>query len=102
MSACRAATPTAKNVSSAATRSVPECAASERSPRLCVARPVPSFSPMRATATSTETSAVRRCGVTGGDYSGHRLERPDHDVEPPREMQDRLAPQLDGRAPVQL
>ena len=43
VAACRRAapaTPTAKNVSSAATRSVPECSASERSPRLPVARPV--------------------------------------------------------------
>src|SRR6185312_7922357 len=73
-SAGRAATPTAKNVSSAAMRSVPECAASERRPRLWVARPVPSFSPISATAATTETSAVRLCGVTREAYSADRLE----------------------------
>ena len=57
---------------------------------------------MRATATSTETSAVRRCGVTGGAYSGGRLERPDDDVEPAREGEDRLAGELDGRDRRQL
>ena len=67
-----AATPTAKSVSSAAIRSVPECAASESRPRLCVARPVPSFSPIRAIAASTEKSAVRRCGVMAEAYSGNR------------------------------
>ncbi len=58
------ATPTAKNVSNAATRSVPECTASETRPRLPLARPVVSLSPMSAQAAATETSAVRRCGVT--------------------------------------
>ena len=43
-SAGRPATPTAKNVSSAATRSVPEWIASETRPRLCVASPTVSFS----------------------------------------------------------
>ena len=55
-----AATPTAKNVSSAATRSVPECNASEMRPRLCEARPAPSLSAMSTMAATTETSAVRR------------------------------------------
>ena len=62
-SAGRTATPTAKNVRSAATRSVPEWIASETSPRLCVASPVPSLSAMSAHAAKTETSAVRRCGL---------------------------------------
>ena len=62
-SAGRTATPIAKNVSSAATRSVPECSASETSPRLPLARPVPSFNATRAPAAPIETSAVRRCGV---------------------------------------
>jgi hypothetical protein len=56
------ATPTAKSVSSAATRSVPECSASETSPRLPVARPVASLMATRAAAATTDTSAVRRCG----------------------------------------
>ena len=59
------ATPTAKKVSSAATRSVPECAASERRPRLWAARPTPSFSATSAAAAPTETSAVLRCGDIG-------------------------------------
>src|SRR5687768_10480958 len=63
-SAGRPATPIAKNVSRAATRSVPECTASDTRPRLPLARPVESLSPMRAQAAPTETSAVRRCGVT--------------------------------------
>ena len=58
------ATPIAKNVSSAATRSVPEWSASETRPRLPLARPTPSFSAISAIAAPTETSAVRRCGVT--------------------------------------
>ncbi len=95
VSAGRAATPTAKKVSSAAIRSVPECAASDSRPRLCVASPVPSFSPIRAVAASTERSAVRRCGVTDAAYSGKPLERPDHDVLAPREMADRVASQLE-------
>src|SRR4029078_9435500 len=69
-SAGRRATPTAKKVRSAAIRSVPECAASERRPRLCVAMPVTSFNPLRAIAASTEKSAVRRCGVMAESYSG--------------------------------
>ncbi len=60
VSAGRCATPTAKKVRSAATRSVPECAASEIRPRLPVARPVPSFRPISAVAASTEKRAVLR------------------------------------------
>src|SRR6476661_6638795 len=101
VSAGRAATPTAKNVRSAAIRSVPECAASETRPRLCVARPVPSFKPIRAIATSTETSAVRRCGVTGAAYArlrlADRLERPDEHVLSAREMADGYAFEHDRR-----
>src|SRR6476619_7430140 len=74
VSAGRAATPTANSVSSAAIRSVPECAASDSRPRLCVAMPVPSFNPIRAIAASTEKSAVRRCGVMAEAYSGNGLE----------------------------
>ena len=62
-SAGRAATRTAKNVSSAATRSVPEWTASETRPRLCVARPTRSLSTRSVAAAATETSAARRCGV---------------------------------------
>ena len=61
-SAGRTATPTANSVSSAATRSVPECSASEISPRLCDARPAPSLSAMSRMAATTETSAALRCG----------------------------------------
>ena len=71
-SAGRPATPTAKNVSSAAIRSVPECSASESRPRLPVARPVPSLSPISAAAASTEKSAVLRCGVTAEAYAERR------------------------------
>ena len=74
VSAGRPATPTAKNVSSAATRSVPECTASEISPRLCVARPVASLSAISATAAATEMSAVRRCGLMGGRIARHTEE----------------------------
>src|SRR4051812_20079675 len=95
VSAGRAATPTAKNVRSAAIRSVPEWAASESRPRLCVAIPVPSFSPIRAIATTTETSAVRRCGVTGAAYSDQRLERPDEHVLPAREVAERQPVELE-------
>src|SRR5436190_20693161 len=63
-SAGRTATLSAKNVSSAAIRSVPECAASDTRPRLCEARPAPSLSTINAAAAATETSAVRRCGST--------------------------------------
>src|SRR5436305_1680102 len=91
------ATPTAKNVRSAATRSVPECAASESRPRLPVARPVPSLSPISARAARTETSAVRRCAFTGEAYSGNRFERPDDGVLAAREMHERLALDLERR-----
>src|SRR4029077_15915881 len=40
------------------------CSASERSPRLLVARPVASLMPTSATAASTEARAVLRCGLT--------------------------------------
>src|SRR5579884_3579748 len=63
-SAGRTATPTAKNVSSAAIRSVPECAASETRPRLCVASPVASLSAMSASAASTDQSAAFRWAST--------------------------------------
>ena len=61
-SAGRTATETAKNVSSAAARSVPECAASASSPRLELASPATSLIATRRHAAPTETSAVRRCG----------------------------------------
>ena len=61
-SAGRTATETAKNVSSAAARSVPECAASARRPRLELASPAASLIAMRRQAAPTETRAVRRCG----------------------------------------
>src|ERR1700740_1415964 len=96
-SAGRAATPTAKNVSNAATRSVPECAASERRPRLCVAIPVASLSAIRATAASTEMSAVRRSGLTGEAVSGDGLTRAEEHVLPPREMADRVAVERERR-----
>ena len=65
-SAGRTATPTAKNVSSAAMRSVPECAAAETRPRLCVASPVPSLSAMSASAANTDQSAAFRWASTAG------------------------------------
>ena len=57
--------------------------------------PVPSFSPIRAVAASTDRSAVRRCGVTGEAYSANRLERPEHGVLAPREVTHGFAEQLD-------
>ena len=63
------ATPIAKNVSSAATRSVPECSASETRPRLPLARPAPSLMPISATAAPTETSAARRWGSSRERYA---------------------------------
>src|SRR3954452_17045909 len=95
VSAGRAATPTAKKVRSAAIRSVPEWAASDSKPRLCVARPVPSLSAMSATAATTERSAVRRCGVTRELYSGDLLEGPDHDVLPAGEVAERISGQME-------
>jgi hypothetical protein len=56
------ATETAKNVRSAAARSVPECAASASRPRLELARPAASLIAIRRHAAPTDTSAVRRCG----------------------------------------
>src|SRR4051812_35056615 len=88
MSAGRDATRIAKYVSSAATRSVPECAASETRPRLCVARPTDSFSTTSAAAAATETSAERRCGLTAKSLD--LLEAPHHDVLPRREEHMRL------------
>ena len=63
-SAGRTATPTAKNVSSAAMRSVPESAEAEMRPRLWVARPVPSLSAISATAANTDQSAAFLWGST--------------------------------------
>ena len=63
-SAGRTATPTAKNVSRAAMRSVPESADAETSARLWVARPVPSLSAMSATAAATDQSAAFRGAST--------------------------------------
>src|ERR671910_471270 len=81
-SAGRPATPTAKNVRSAATRSVPEWIASETSPRLPLASPAPSLSAIRTRAAPIETSAVRRCGLTvdgiftlAGNHRGGRPTR---------------------------
>src|SRR4051794_32829991 len=54
----------AKNVSSAATRSVPEWIASDNSPRLFVAIPAASLTEIRTQAASTEASAVRGWGLT--------------------------------------
>ncbi len=47
------------NVSAAARKSSPECAASESNPRLFVCRPTKSFSAVIATAAITELSAMR-------------------------------------------
>ena len=69
-SAGRTATETAKNVTSAAARSVPEWAASARSPRLPLAIPATSLIAIRRHAAPTETSAVRRCGDMRGRLRG--------------------------------
>ncbi len=61
-SAGRTATPTARKVSSAATRSVPECTASATRPRLLDSSPAASLMTISRHAAPTETSAVRRCG----------------------------------------
>src|SRR5207247_3962650 len=74
-SAGRPATPTAKKVRSAATRSVPECAASESRPRLWEGIPAASLIAISAQAASTETSAVRRWGVTGEASPKRRARR---------------------------
>ena len=54
------AMPTAKNVSRAATRSVPEWSDSATSPSDPLARPVTSLTAISAAAATTETSAARR------------------------------------------
>src|SRR3954451_19832800 len=63
-SAGRIATPSATKVRIAATRSVPEWAASERRPRLPVAIPETSLTAISRHAARIETRAVRRCGLT--------------------------------------
>src|SRR3954471_12300383 len=68
-SAGRIATPSATKVRIAATRSVPEWAASERRPRPPVAIPEMSLTAIRATAARIETRAVRRWGLTTGEGS---------------------------------
>src|SRR5215212_1405032 len=52
---------------------------------------------MSAVAASTDRNAVRRCGVTCAAYSGDALEGPDHDVLASREVEERVARQLDRR-----
>src|SRR3954465_15118373 len=89
-SAGRDATRIAKYVSSAATRSVPECAASETRPRLCVARPTDSFSTRSAAAAKTETSAERRCGLTPGTLERNLFDPPYDDVLARREEHVRI------------
>src|SRR5579885_3146054 len=101
-SAGRTATPTAKKVSSAATRSVPEWMASETRPRLCVARPVASLSAISAAAASTDQRAVLRCGSipckrTPAPRGSDPLERPGDDVLSLGDVADRLAAQLERR-----
>src|SRR6476646_5407460 len=58
------ATASATKVRIAAIRSVPECAASESRPRLFVAIPATSLTPISTHAATIETRAVRRCGLT--------------------------------------
>src|SRR5581483_8516284 len=93
-SAGRTATPTAKNVRSAATRSVPEWSASETSASEPLATPAASFSASSAQAAATETSAVRRWGLTRG-----RLELPapvqERDAAPRRRQEGGRAVQLE-------
>ena len=60
----RTATPSATKVRIAATRSVPEWAASESRPRLCVAIPATSLTAISTHAARIETRAVRRWGLT--------------------------------------
>ncbi len=57
------ATPTANSVSSAATRSVPECSASATSPSEPLGIPAASLTAISRQAATTETSAVRRCAA---------------------------------------
>src|SRR2546425_12530747 len=87
-SAGRAATRIARNVRTAATRSVPEWTASETRPRLCVARPTLSLRTTRVAAAATETSADRSCGLTPRRLK--LLERPDDGVLARREEHVRL------------
>ena len=98
---CRRAAPRRRRRRRSAARRRGPCrsaTASERRPRLCVARPVPSFSPISAIAANTETSAVRRCGLTARSVrSRSGLERPDDDVLAPRVQAERLAVELDRR-----
>src|SRR5262245_21827616 len=92
-SAGRTPTPTGKNVRSAATRSVPEWSASETRPSEPLAMPATSFRASSAQAATTETSAVRRCGLTSG-----RLELPAVEVlhaAPRRREQRRRAVELE-------
>src|SRR5262245_39603555 len=74
-SAGRTATETAKRVRSAAARSVPECAASAKRPRLELPRPAASLIATRRQAAPTETSAVRRCGLIATSSSEVSAER---------------------------
>src|SRR5664279_4253816 len=80
---------------------MPECTASERSPRLLVARPAPSFSPIRASAARTEKSAVRRGAVierrSVRGASAHGCERPDHGVDAALEVTERRPVEPDRR-----
>src|SRR5256885_642816 len=106
-------------------RSVPEWAASEMRPRLCVARPVPSLSPISASAANTDQSAAFRWASTPGSVrppgagarglSGRaspawpatlpatrlgrrdRLRRPDKRVLPEREVAALRLAQLEWR-----
>src|SRR5581483_3323600 len=89
-SAGRAATRTAKYVSSAATKSVAEWIASDTRPRLCVARPTLSLRRTSVAAAATDRSAERRCGVTRRRLRREVLERPDENVLPRREERVRL------------
>src|SRR5690242_13051081 len=72
-------------------RSVPECAASEMRPRLWVARPVPSLSPMSASAAKTDQSAAFRWASTPGSLrlAPDGLGRPDERVLPEGAMAPR-------------
>src|SRR6267378_6250439 len=100
-SAGRDATRRAKYVSSAATKSVSECAASEIRPRLCVARPTLSLSSSSAMAAATEINAERRCGLTPGRLE--LFERPHDDVLQRREEHVRgLAGERKRRHRVQV
>ena len=65
LSGGRAAMITATSVRTAASMSSPECAASERMPRLFVFSPTTSFSPVIKTAASTEERATRAFSRVG-------------------------------------